>query len=203
MKKLFFSTKILLSTFLAIALISCSAEDGTDGATGPQGPAGQNGIDGIDGEDGNANVIYSGWQSFQQAQRDTVIDGTNLKVNHLNAPELTSEIRENGAILVYMRFLTTIMPLPYTSDAGAGDRPSTVSFVPSPNRLYITRYTHDDSGSIGFGAVQFRYILIPGSTNGVSGKNNGVPKNFNVKYTFEELKQMSYEEVIDHFGLEY
>ncbi len=138
---------------------------GATGATGPQGPAGPRGATGATGPQGpagTANVIYSGWVSFQQAERDTVIDGTNLKVNHLPAPRLTQTILDRGDIKVYMRFLTSVFPLPYTSDAGPGNVANTVSFLPKPGLIYVTRYAHNNSGSIGFGAVQFRYVLIPG-----------------------------------------
>ncbi len=142
---------------------------GTTGAKGDRGETGPRGATGPQGPAGTANVIYSGWMSFQQAQRDTIIDGTNLKINHLPAPRLTQAIIDNGAIQVYMRFLTSVFTLPYTSDAGTANRASTVSFVPKPGSFYITRYTHDNSASIGFGAVQFRYVLIPG---GVSANTN-------------------------------
>ncbi|MGN0002546.1 MAG: hypothetical protein ACI35V_03850 [Sphingobacterium composti] len=121
---------------------------------------------GATGAAGTANVIYSGWMSFLQSQRDTIIDGTNLKVNHIPAPRLTQSIIDGGLIIVYWRFQTSVFQLPYTSDAGAGSGPSkasTISFLPKPGRIFITRYTHDDSASIGFGAVQFRYVIIPGS----------------------------------------
>ncbi len=140
-------------------------DTGARGATGAQGPAGPRGATGPQGPTGTANVIYSAWLSFQQAQRDTVIDGTNLKVNHFPAPQLTQTIIDRGVIQVYMRFLTTVMPLPYTSDAGAGNLASTVSFIPKPGLVYVTRYSHNNSGSLGFGAVQFRYVLVPGGVS--------------------------------------
>lgn len=121
---------------------------------------------GATGATGSANVIYSGWMTFQQDQRDTVIDGTNLKVNHLLAPRLTNAILNGGIILVYWRFQSTVIQLPYTSDAGAGSGPtktSTVSYVPKAGVIFITRYTHDNSGSVGFGNIQFRYVLVPGA----------------------------------------
>ena len=140
---------------------------GATGATGPQGPAGPRGATGATGPQGpagTANVIYSGWMSFQQAERDTLIDGTNLKVNHLAAPRLTQAIIDNGAIQVYMRFRSTVLTLPYTSRAGS--RPNTVSFVPRPGRIYVTRFTHDNiTPYLGFGSVQFRYVLIPGGVS--------------------------------------
>ena len=148
-------------------LISCAAAAAflSFACTGDTGPAGPPGPEGPQGPAGSPNVIYSPWRSAQAAQRDTVIDGSNVKYIVIPAPELTNEILQNGVILVYMRFSTTIMPLPYTSDAGSGigpDKANTVSFFPEVGRLVIARYTHDNTASIGFGVVQFRYVLIPG-----------------------------------------
>lgn len=154
------------------AIISCKKGDvgpaGPQGAQGAQGAQGPQGPAGPIGSTGTANVIYSGWMSFQSAQRDTVVDGTTLKVNHLVAPKLTQAIIDGGAILVYWRYQTTVIQLPYTGDAGSGTGPaktSTINYIPKPGVIYITRYTHDNSASVGFGAVQFRYVLIPGGVS--------------------------------------
>ena len=53
------------------------------------------------GATGSANVIYSGWLSFPQSQRDTSIDGTQYKVNHINVPRLTQSLVDQGLIMVY------------------------------------------------------------------------------------------------------
>lgn len=161
---------------VACMLFTVSAcKKGEVGPEGPQGEQGEKGDTGPRGPAGTANVIYSNWLSFQQTQRDTIIDGTNLKVNHIPAPKLTQAIIDGGVIHMYMRFLTSVFPLPYTSDAGTGNRPSTVSFVPKPGMLYVTRYTHDNSSGssgIGWGLVQFRYVLIPGGVQANAALRN-------------------------------
>lgn len=150
----------------SLAFTACSdGEDGIDGIDGIDGVDGIDGEQGPQGPPGSANVIYSNWLSFQQSTRDTVVDGTNLKVNHLSVPALTQNHIDSGAILVYWRYLTTVVQLPYTSDAGSGSGPSktsTISYIPKPGKIYITRYTHDNSASIGYGSINFRYIIIPG-----------------------------------------
>ncbi len=176
--KFFYCLLIVFS----LCFTACSnGEDGIDGIDGIDGVDGIDGIDGVDGVDGmdgaqgpqgpagSANVIYSNWLSFQQAQRDTLVDGSNLKVNHIPAPTLTQNHIDRGAILVYWRYLNTVIQLPYTSDAGSGsgpDKTSTISFIPKPGKLYITRYTHDNTASVGFGTINFRYIIIPGGMQG-------------------------------------
>jgi len=171
-----FNINSLLCMGVACMLFTVSAcKKGEVGPEGPQGEQGEKGDTGPRGPAGTANVIYSNWLSFQQTQRDTIIDGTNLKVNHIPAPKLTQAIIDGGVIHMYMRFLTSVFPLPYTSDAGTGNRPSTVSFVPKPGMLYVTRYTHDNSSGssgIGWGLVQFRYVLIPGGVQANAALRN-------------------------------
>ena len=136
-------------------------DPGARGATGPQGPA------------GTANVIYSEWLSFQQAQRDTVIDLSKLKVNHIPVPQLTQAMIDNCSIQVFMRFGGVVVPLPYTAAPGGGTLLSTISFMPRLGRLLITRHTHDNSASHGLGAVlSFRYIIIPGGVQANAGLQN-------------------------------
>lgn len=151
---------------------------GATGATGPAGPRGATGATGATGPQGpagTANVIYSNWLSFQQIQRDTSVDATLLKVNHIPAPRLTQTIIDRGVVMVYWRYQSTVIQLPYTSDAGSGTGPSktsTINYIPKPGVIYITRYTHDNSASHGFGAVQFRYVLIPGGVSAQASLKN-------------------------------
>lgn len=172
----------------SLVFTSCSPEDGKDGEQGPIG---------------NANVIVSDWLSFQQATYDTTRDGSNLKENYIDVPELNSEIMDKGAILVYIKFLSNAFPLPYTSNAGG--KPNTVSFIPDIQKIYITRFAHDNSGSLGFGTVQFKYILIPKPENtGMRLKGENSQNLFKIGgdwYTLEELKAMSYEEICDMFNI--
>lgn len=146
---------------------------GARGATGATGPRGATGATGPQGPAGTANVIYSGWLSFQQTQRDTVIDLTRLKVNHLIVPRLTQALIDNGSVQVFMRFGGTVVPLPYTSAPNGGTLLSTISFMPRVGRLLITRHTHDNSGSHGLGgSLSFRYIIIPGGVQANANLRN-------------------------------
>lgn len=118
-----------------------------------------------------------------------------MKVNHIPVAKLTQAIMDNGMVSAYMRFLTTVMPLPYTSNAGG--RPNTASFIVKPGVLFFTRFAHDNSGMLGFGAVQFLYVLIPG---GVAAGHRAADTEKTVTindgiYTASQLKAMSYNEV--------
>ncbi|SMC57127.1 hypothetical protein [Moheibacter sediminis] len=169
-----------LLVILCLSLTSCQEDDSPkEGPQGEQGPAGE------DGEDGNANVIVSDWL-FGSERRDTIIDASNINYVKLAAPELSATYLSNSTILVYMNY-GPVVPLPYTSHAGG--IANTISFIPAPNRIFITRFTHDNSGSVILSSsLRYRYVIIPPSP---SGKNAGV-----------DFYAMSYEEVIDYFGLE-
>lgn len=188
------SIKMMLPIITAMLIfLSCTKE----GPVGPQGDAGPQGPQGAQGPAGTANVIYSNWVSFQGAPRDTLIDNSKLKCVNIATPKLTQALVDNAAVLVYMRFNTTVWPLPYTGYAGL--KASTVSFLPLPGNIIITRFTHDNSGSVGFSSVlQFRYILIPGGV--ASGRYAAdAEKHFTVNnetYTTSQLKAMPYNQVM-------
>lgn len=156
----------LLTAICLFCFVASCAKDGPQGPEGPQGnagPQGNTGPQGPQGQPGTANVIYSAWLSATTS-KDSTVDNSLLKVAYIAAPKLTSEILSNAAILVYLDF-GTIMPLPYTS--GAGFKTSTISFIPMKEKICITRFTHDNSGSLSLPAhIKYRYIIIPGGTTG-------------------------------------
>ena len=188
------SIKTVLPILIAMLIsLSCTKE----GPEGPQGLQGTAGAQGAQGPAGTANVIYSKWISYQGVPRDTLIDNSKMKYVNIAAPKLTQDLVDNAAVLAYMRFNTSVWPLPYTGNAGL--KSSTVSFLPQPGKIIITRFTHDNSGSVGFSSLlQFRYILIPGGV--ASGRYaTEAEQRFTINneiYTTSQLKAMSYEQVI-------
>lgn len=161
----------ILSTLVILFAIACTKE-------GPQGPAGTN---------GNANVIYSSWVTISGTTRDTTVDGSKHKIKHFIADSLTADNLSNAAILSFFKIPgdENIYPLPYTSYAGG--IANTISTLPSVGKLFITRFTHDNSGSIGISSsLQYRYIIIPGS------KNLRLAK---------PLKNMSYDEICKMYDI--
>ena len=89
-----------IAIIIMFTFVSCSKPE--DGAIGPTG---------------TANVIYSNWASAP-ASTPITIDGTNGTTALIAATELNQEILDNGTVLVYGKFATTIFPLPYVSYAG-------------------------------------------------------------------------------------
>jgi len=176
-----FFTSILC--ILTLVLTSCS-KDGDVGPQGVQGDAGQDGVDGIDGEDGNANIMYSDW--FTVSSTDwSGIGGPRITFVK-SAPEITQRILDTGVILVYHRFEGKTRQLPYTFIAGGLN----LSYFIELDTLNIEGF---NLSSANVGIVlpfEFRYIILPAGVS-ISGKG-GI-----------DFTKMTYEEVMDHFGLGY
>jgi hypothetical protein len=187
--------KFLTYSFLALIMVvsfSCSPEDGADGAQGPAGTAGQ---DGINGQDGNANVIYSNWTGFDSTNWEALANefSTEIRNYPVTVNDLTQDIADNGVILVYIKFNgfpNTTIPLPFTGNITGGI--NFLYYYSNVSLITLKLANLDGNGDPGiFGAGNFyRYILIPGGTLAKSTSE--------INY-----KNMSYEEVMDRFGLDY
>ncbi len=181
--------------------------NGATGPVGPTGPLGPVGPAGPTGATGSANVIYSAWLTSPYASRDTSIDGTCHRVRHLDAPSLIAAILNQGVMITYMR-VGSIGPylLPYTSDAGGAT--NQIEAIYAVQKIFVTRktfgscrFTAADPGTAPVlvnlpGSLEYRYILIPGVIGGgriMSGAAAG--------YTPEQLKAMTYEEIIRLFNI--
>ncbi len=181
-----FSTLIAILTVGSL-LFGC-AKDGATGPAGPQGangtagPTGPAGPAGPTGATGSANVIYSPWITVPQG---TLVD--NLWYYDIPVPQLTADMVNNGAILCYIGASNTAFALPFTeadkngngvsyfTSAHASDKKITLhvrAVGPIPAN-WATRTL----------AVQFRYIIIPGSVKtSVNLKDyNEVVKHFNIQ----------------------
>ena len=92
------------------------------------GPAGTNGI--------NADVRYTNWFTANGSanSRDTVIDGTCVKIRHQHISAMTSVVLNTGLVLVYFR-VGSIGPyaLPYISDAGGAT--NSINFTIKENKV--------------------------------------------------------------------
>lgn len=216
----FFIGLILISISTTL-LISCDADadiitreelkgdvgpQGPEGQQGPQGPEGQPGAQGPEGPggaDGNANVIVSEWKASTM-QKDTIIDATELRVTTVAAPELTDEVIQKSAILVYIDYGGGMYPLPYTSRAAG--RMSTISFFPRKGKIRPTRFVYDGGSLLGIGSnILFKYVIIPQGTAPKSTNNNASQPLYrlnNQLYTLDALKTMSYEELISKLNIQ-
>lgn len=180
MKNAIFRTKLFLMVLSTIMILSCSVEDGEDGALGPQG---EQGLAGADGQDGNANIIASEW--FPQEFPDVSTPNTFFTRFDTN---FTSEIISKSAILVYGRTLNNIWPIPFNSVFFNESYSYSITSFP-PSKIDIFASSVDGTPILFDRITDFRYVIIPPNT---ASKSNS-----------PDFTQMSYEEVMDYFGLAY
>jgi hypothetical protein len=189
----------LVIVLVALTFTSCTKE----GETGPMGPAGINGTDGTDGEDGNdgnANVMASDW--LEPTESSYSVNNPRYKALPL-ATNLSSSLLEDGVILVYYDNDTDVYLLPnhifapdgtilksIDSKINRASRNIYVNIQRSDSDLTPGEYLWDPSGPPYGKGVRFRYVIVP--SNAASGKKAAI-----------DYKKMSYEEVMDHFGLDY
>jgi hypothetical protein len=218
---------LLLLVLAAIVFIGvdCTREgpEGPVGAQGPQGPAGAGGAAGTPGAPGApgaagtpANVIYSNWVTSPYASRDTTVDGTCLRVRHLDAPLLTTSILNSGVMLCYMR-VGSIGPylLPYTSDAGGAT--NSVNAIFQTQKILVYRHTFNNCrftladpqafpGQVVMvnlpQSLEYRYVLIPGLVLGgrQSSSANG-EAIYEGGYTAAQLKAMTFEQIAQIYNI--
>lgn len=88
------------------------------------------------------SVYSSPWLTSPYNSRDTTIDGTCVRVRHLDAPELTSTILNTKLISVYFR-VGSIGPyiMPYISDAGGAT--NQINCILNQGIILIYRHTYN------------------------------------------------------------
>ncbi len=191
----------MMSLFLWVLLMACSAEDGAVGPAGPQGPQGEQGIpgtdgqdgqDGADGQDGTANVFSSGW--FEIDPWDT--DIPDFKFHRIPGLILSEFQIENNLILIYRRYqpiptFTSVTLLPLAEYNSSGTLELLLTSRVQGNGLFIQieSYGRNVTNDEYLGPeTQFRYIII--EPDPTSDKR---PINFS---------KMQYDEVIKYLGLD-
>jgi hypothetical protein len=177
--------KYVILAFLVAFSFSCSTEDGNDGAQGPAGPAG------TDGTDGNANVIvktvvpdpgpYLSWTSGSYL-------GQTSNMFEISDMDITQDVLDNSIVLVQFQLFEedTWYPMTYSYVYSGGVGGEVVTFTYGLNDLTI--YAFSDSGTLSAAISKVKYFIIDSSNN----------KTQNIDY-----KKMSYEELVNHFDLEY
>ena len=205
-------TKLVLICCLAISfltLTSCSPEDGQDGAQGQQGVAGQ---DGIDGQDGNANVQTG---TVDLVNEDWLWQG-NFAFNHqgggfssswftryvdLAIAEIDTDIDENGLVLVFFKATTNggWQPLPFQFTSFGAGYFTHIAYESSVGNIRLHYFWTPNQGAtpgslntFDIADLSFKYVIVQGTAVGKNDENLGI-----------DFRKMTYEEVMDHFGLDY
>ncbi|HSH45068.1 MAG TPA: hypothetical protein VK966_04390 [Longimicrobiales bacterium] len=169
---------------IIIAGLGC---EGSQGPAGPEGPQGEQGLEGAEGPPGTANVVYSDWVAISDLETsvDTVVLDRNYRKYDIPAPELTQEIMDQGAILVYYRLNEVALQLPITFGG-----PNSIYITYSPFQAGVISILSQRLDNTALGLNQnseFRYILIPG---GVAADQSMLP----------DLSD--YDAVLRHYGID-
>lgn len=185
-----------------------AGSQGAIGATGPQGPQGPQGLQGPIGPIGAvSNIIYSSWFASNTGPGTTLWTATGITAYpgvaallDRNVPSVTSTVINQGVVLAFIRSTPTYGPtlgsqLPYTEWISTYN--DYYNFViPGPGTIRFLYSSSLPWTLVSLGAVEFRYVIIPGATSGgrfISGPATG--------YSQDQLKKMSYTEVIKTFKI--
>ncbi|HET6507285.1 MAG TPA: hypothetical protein VFG42_10890 [Baekduia sp.] len=132
---------------------------GDTGAAGPKGDTGPKGDAGPQGDAGTANVITSDW-FYLPSTVDATYDNSAIKQTSIDVAAFTAQAIAQNDIQVYATFGSAIWQLPYTSYAGS--KVNTINYRVEPGKLYVWRFTHDNSASVPLSTVlRYRYVMIP------------------------------------------
>jgi hypothetical protein len=129
---------------------------------------------------GGSAVIYSSWITSPYNSRDTTVDGTCLRLRHIDAPSLSNTVLSQGLVTIYFR-IGSIGPyqLPYISDAGAAT--NQINAIFNLQKIFVYRHTYNtcrfNSGIpesypgqpvlINLPqSLEYRYVIIAGTQAG-------------------------------------
>lgn len=199
--------KYAIVLMASVAVFSCSKGD--TGDTGPIGPAGVDGINGVDGvdgadgldgqngadgQDGNANVLASSW-----IDSDFSTASTNSTFFNVEDSSFDGTIINSGVVMVYGKQVIVpsgdeqVHPLPHTifnESYSFNITPNELNgLILTPGRIQFTARSIDNTAEVFDRFNQFRYVIVPSTSS--SGKSS------------MNYENMTYEEVMDQFGLDY
>lgn len=204
---------------LTLVFSSCS-KDGDTGPIGPIGPAGTSGLDGADGTDGTIGT--DGTNGTDGSNGTDGVDGnTDIRIfeydsrtftttTNYQMTDITQAVMSNSLVLAY--YGTTIERVIIL-----GNAPITMvqwKPVPGIDNLFIIKAQTGKSGFFNTGGgsnnaqemnvklLNFNGTSYLPSTTFEKFKIIVAPANIAGKNSIVDLRKMTYEEVINHLGLE-
>jgi len=167
------SYSILLLAIISFTFSSCQKE-------GPMGPDGPAGIDARNSVSSFYYTIYENeWETFG-------VPGVGFGyTGSMDFPEITEDVLNYGAVLVYLYQDNSLFPLPTTFiNAGDGGYMTSIWVTLQYEQVLIT-FQDSDGNTINPGDQEFKVVIIEGGVP--------IPKSLNLK---------NYEEVKKYFNLE-
>ncbi|PWU04220.1 MAG: hypothetical protein C5B52_01860 [Bacteroidetes bacterium] len=163
--------KILKWITFILAIGTISLTSCKKGDTGPQGPPGPAGPD---------SVLYSNWITLSM---NKIINGPGdtSYAQTLDAPSITQDILDKGIILTYLAFVDN------NGTTNVANASVYIDEVYYPAKIDLTSF-------FNYSGLKFRYVVIAGTIPGRAAKGSIY------SYTKEQLRAMSYEEVMKLLG---
>ncbi|GAA4806834.1 hypothetical protein GCM10023231_40030 [Olivibacter ginsenosidimutans] len=149
--------------------------EGPQGIQGEQGEKGDKGDKGSKGDQGNANVITRTFTANKITWTSSVIFSTNYVVATLSVPEITADIVNNGAVMVYGGFFWespwSALPLSFYETG------KTNHFTYGIKAGSVTLRVHNSSNTAPSApGIAFKVVVIAGKA-ATAAKNNQVDLN--------------------------
>jgi len=162
------SYSILVFAIVSISLSSCQKE-------GPMGPEGPAGLDARNSVSSFYYTIYEDeWETFG-------VPGVGFGyTGSMDFPEITENVLNYGAVLVYLYQDNSLFSLPTTFiNAGDGGYLTTIWVTLKYGEIVIT-FQDSDGNTINPGDQEFKVVIIEGGIP--------IPKSLNLK-NYEEVKK--------------
>ena len=168
--------KLFIMALGAVLVLSCSAEDGEDGSMGPQGIPGIDGTDGSDGTNGEDGEDGNANVTSILFENQTINTGNNV----FDVPQLTQSIFDSGIVYAYATVTGNdyweVLPL-----SSGGEILLEIDRIEVGSITLKATFTQSN--------LRLRFVLVEGNLTEKTGE--------------PDIKNMSYEEAMDYFGLDY
>jgi len=168
-----FIKHIILAWFIVGSFTACKKGDiGPEGPQGTQGEIGEKGDKGSKGDPGNANVHTKIVKSTDLTWESTNLFGTNYVIGSVPMAQITTDIVNNGAVLVYGGFFWgepwSALPISYYESG------RTVNFSFGVKQGGVTiRLHYSNNAAPAAPGIQYKIVVIEGKAV-TSAKNNGL-----------------------------
>lgn len=172
------SYSILLIAIVAFTFSACQKE-------GPIGPEGPQGAEGPAGENSSMNVSSFYYTIFEDEWQTFGESGVGFGyIAAMDFPEVTEDVLNFGAVLVYLYEDNSLFSLPSTFiNSGDGGYMTSIWITLQFEQILIT-YQDSDGLTINPGEQEFKVVIIEGGIP--------IPETLNLK---------NYEDVKKHFNL--
>jgi len=167
---------LLFFLWIMGSFTACKKGDvGPQGPQGIQGEQGEKGAKGDKGSTGNANVITRTFAASKITWSSTVTFSTNYVVATLSVPEITADIVNNGAVMVYGGFFWespwSALPLSFF------ELGKTNHYTYGIKTGTVTLRVHNSSNTAPSApGIPFRVVVIAGKA-ATAAKNNQIDLN--------------------------